>query len=84
MISPSDRINAVNLIDEAVTSGARRTEACKNMGINDRTYRRWTAEDEVRADARPESVRPQVLSLRPFLQLQCLILSSSVSSLSNP
>ncbi len=58
MISPSDRINAVNLIDEAVTSGARRTEACKNMGINDRTYRRWTAEDEVRADARPESARP--------------------------
>ncbi len=58
MISTPDRINAVSLIDEAVAGGARRKRACAEMGISDRTYRRWTAEQEVCADGRPLSVRP--------------------------
>ncbi len=58
MISNPDRINAVSLVDEAVAGGARRKRVCIEMGINDRTYRRWTAEQEVCADGRPLSVRP--------------------------
>jgi len=29
------------LIDEAVTNGARRSNACEELGINERTYYRW-------------------------------------------
>jgi transposase InsO family protein len=62
MISTPDRRNAVTLIDEAVNSGARRPKACAELGISDRTYRRWTAEGEgtgeVTVDQRPFVERP--------------------------
>ena len=61
MISHPDRVNAVMLIDEAVAAGARRASACEALGISERTYRRWRETDDdtgVRADARPEAVRP--------------------------
>ena len=61
MISHPDRVNAVTLIDEAVAAGARRSRACTTLGLSERTYRRWRNGDEdggVRADARPEAVRP--------------------------
>lgn len=58
MISTLDRQHAVTLIDEAVDAGARRFRACEELGINDRTYRRWTAGDEVGTDGRPTAVKP--------------------------
>lgn len=58
MISTPDRQQAVMLIDEAVAGGARRYRACETLGIDDRTYRRWTAEGAVRADSRPNAARP--------------------------
>ena len=57
MISTPDRVKAIELIDEAVSSGAKRTQACEHLGICDRTYRRWTAGEAVKADARPTSER---------------------------
>ena len=59
MISTPDRVKAVELIDEAVHSGAKRIHACKEMGISDRTYRRWTEDEQVRADARPTATRAE-------------------------
>lgn len=41
MISPSDRSKAVELIDEAVDNGATLAAACREAGINPRTYNRW-------------------------------------------
>lgn len=41
MIDVSDRSKAMMLIDEAVTSGARRSYACKELGLTERTYYRW-------------------------------------------
>ena len=41
MISTSDRENAVMLINEAVSSGASLTKACKELGVDERTYYRW-------------------------------------------
>ena len=41
MISASDRETAVLLINEAVSSGAYLSRACKEIGITDRTYYRW-------------------------------------------
>lgn len=35
MISTPDRVKAIELIDEAVSSGAKRTQACKHLGICD-------------------------------------------------
>ena len=56
MISTPDRVKAVELIDEAVSRGARRFKACEELGISDRTYRRWTSDgDGIRKDARPDT-----------------------------
>lgn len=40
-ISATDRMKAVQLIDEAVDHGARLSKACECLGITDRTYYRW-------------------------------------------
>ena len=53
MISALDRQIAVELIDEARTSGARLAPACKVLNISERTYQRWTAAGEVALDQRP-------------------------------
>lgn len=59
MISTQDRRDAVMLIDEAVSGGARLFRACTELGICRRTYGRWTAQaGEVKADGRPEAARP--------------------------
>jgi len=56
MNSTADRVKAIELIDKAVTSGARRVKACEELGVSDRTYCRWTsAEGNVRKDARPDT-----------------------------
>lgn len=41
MISAPDRSKAVELIDEAVMSGARLVKACEELGLTERTYYRW-------------------------------------------
>lgn len=58
MISHPDRCHAVALIDEAVAGGARRGIACQTLGLTLRTYQRWTQAGSVKADARPEAMRP--------------------------
>jgi transposase InsO family protein len=59
MISNPDRREAVTLIDEAVETGARLFRACAELGLCQRTYRRWTAQEgTVKADGRPEAARP--------------------------
>ena len=57
MISTPNRVKAIELIDEAVSSGARRVKACEELGISDRTYRRWNLGDGVQEDARPHARR---------------------------
>jgi putative transposase len=58
MISPSDRQNAVELIQEARCQGARLQPACAELDIDTRTYQRWTQGETVKPDGRPEAVRP--------------------------
>ncbi len=53
MISASDRIKAVELIDEARAAGARLKPACKILGISVRAYERWTQDGSVKKDQRP-------------------------------
>ncbi len=44
MTSLHERQMAVELIDEAMASGARQRRACQEAGISARTYQRWQAE----------------------------------------
>ena len=61
MISASDRERAIELIDEAIEHGAHRCKACKEVGINERTYFRWKARRAKTGDCkdgRPDAKRP--------------------------
>jgi transposase InsO family protein len=59
MILPRDRKSAVILIDEAVKSGAALYRSCRELGITERTYQRWTEDGGVKADGRPGAVRQE-------------------------
>jgi len=58
MISHADRCYAVELINEAVVAGARQRKACEILEISIRTYQRWTQNEAVLRDGRPEAYRP--------------------------
>ena len=60
MISLEQRQYTAVVINEAIEAGCGVAKACKEAGIDRRTYRRWTAAGltQVSADARPEAVRP--------------------------
>ena len=62
MILTQDRETAVLLIDEAVTTGAACYKACRELGITERTYQRWTRHGGVKADGRPGAIRPTPLN----------------------
>ena len=51
-------MEAVGLINEAVSSGARKIKACPVIGLTLRTFQRWTQEQEVMKDRRKDAVRP--------------------------
>jgi len=59
MISTPHRQTAVALINEAVTAGARRSIACPELQVSERTLRRWTRGGQVHADQRPLVPRPE-------------------------
>jgi transposase InsO family protein len=55
-----DRETLMGGIAEACAAGARLAPACDLTGIDVRTFQRWRGEDgQVRADRRPEAVRPR-------------------------
>ena len=59
MISTPHRQTAIALINDAVTAGARRANACAELEISDRTLRRWTRDGQLHADQRPLVPRPE-------------------------
>ena len=58
MISTPDRQNAIALIDQTTAAGARRAQACAELGIDQRTCRRWRARNGTPDDRRPTAPRP--------------------------
>ncbi len=58
MISAPDRKKAIELINNAIDSGARLEPACDEVGITPRTYQRWTKGPEIAYDKRPTAKRP--------------------------
>ena len=59
MINASDRRQAVELIKEAVDSGAALYKACAELGISKRTYNRWKNTDSDYIDKRTICARPE-------------------------
>ncbi len=59
MISAPDRKMAVELISEAVDSGAALYKACAELGISKRTYNRWKETDSDYIDKRTICERPE-------------------------
>jgi putative transposase len=59
LISREDRILAINLIDDAVTNGARELKACKVLNISQRTLFRWRSKNTPDEDQRPHAIRPE-------------------------
>lgn len=45
-------------VNEARQQGARLSPACAVVGLSLRTYRRWTRDDAIAADGRPDADRP--------------------------
>jgi len=58
LTSSSDRIKVIEVIDEAIASGARQFKACEVVGISERTLQRWRKDGAETRDKRPEAVRP--------------------------
>jgi len=60
MTCREDRQTLMAAIAEACTAGTRLAPACNLAGIDPRTFQRWRDGDgQVRADRRPEAVRPR-------------------------
>jgi putative transposase len=59
MISTQDRIILIELIKEAIASGARIDPACDIVGISMRTYERWIFGGVTNIDQRPLAERPE-------------------------
>ena len=58
MISYSDRVTSVELINEALEHGARLKPACDELNISVRTFQRWSKDGKVKKDQRPLTERP--------------------------
>lgn len=54
----SDRQHYTSLIKEATAAGARKSLACKTIGLNLRTLQRWQRVGDISADNRPTATRP--------------------------
>ena len=61
MISATDRLSTLELINEAKANGASLSKACKEMGIDEQTYFRWIKKLKLTGiidDLRPTALRP--------------------------
>lgn len=58
MTALPERQELVLEIEAAGAAGARLERACAEMGVSLRTFERWRGPDGIRADGRPEAVRP--------------------------
>ena len=51
----------LELVAEAVQSGARQYKACEELGVTPRTLQRWASPDASTEDRRPLADRPEPL-----------------------
>ncbi|MBP2658117.1 MAG: hypothetical protein H6Q69_1149 [Firmicutes bacterium] len=58
LTSTANRATTIQLVEEAVASGARRRKACDEIGLSERTLQRWCKAGASAADQRPLAKRP--------------------------
>lgn len=58
MTSPAERQKLVDYVKAAVSAGARKAQACQEVGLTLRTVQRWTEGGVLRVDRRPGALRP--------------------------
>lgn len=58
LTSLPDRQEYIFWVDEAVKLGAKKESACDLIGLNKRTYQRWTKEQDIIADKRTTVIKP--------------------------
>jgi putative transposase len=58
LITLTDRQEHVELINQAIISGARQDNACEMIGLSTRTLQRWQVNGAVGEDKRPTATRP--------------------------
>ena len=58
LIKLTDRQEHVELINQAIISGARQDKACEMIGLSTRTLQRWQVNGVVGEDKRPTATRP--------------------------
>jgi putative transposase len=59
MTALDERITVLELIEQAVSAGARRAKACALLGLSLRTVQRWCRGGVVHSDARRDAIRPE-------------------------
>lgn len=63
----------VTWLTEAIQAGARKGMACSEVGLSLRTLQRWTATEDISADARTTTVRPVPRNALSDLERQAII-----------
>ena len=71
-----DRINIIELILEARSSGARQAKACEVIGISDRTYQRWSQDNNLR-DGRLDAKHTPANKLTVFERQRMIKIANS-------
>lgn len=59
LTSTANRVTIIELVKEAVASGARQHLACEEVGLSERTFQRWCKAGEQGTDQRPVTKRPE-------------------------
>ncbi|WP_440862954.1 IS3 family transposase [Symbiopectobacterium purcellii] len=55
MTRTADRLRLMKMLEEAATAGVRQSDACRSVGISERTFQRWRLSPD---DRRPTASRP--------------------------
>ena len=88
MTSLRDRQNCIELIHEAVASGAALNRACSVLEVHQKTYRRWLKNGAVQEDGRPSATRPEPSNKLTVEERELIVTTSrgliqSLAALSN-
>ena len=53
MTAHAERKKVIILFNDSIKAGARQTNACDVLGLNERTLQRWQTDQTVHCDQRP-------------------------------
>lgn len=77
MTSLAERQRIIKWLDEAVSTGARQSEACRILSVSQRTIQRWREKGVIRADRRLQRQFEPANKLSQAEQMQILSLVNS-------